>query len=106
MKDLRGEQRGIYRNRFCSIGSRVQLQCGLDRRRSSSLGSDNGVDFVAGGAITFSSVPTASGSFAAPSFATEGAQVLLTTPNAGQNHDHQLLDKLGVRLTREPVLRR
>ena len=33
-------------------------------------------------------------------------EVLLTTPNAGENHDHQLLDKLGVRLSREPVLRR
>jgi biotin synthase len=31
---------------------------------------------------------------------------LLTTPNAGQDHDHQLLDKLGVRLTKEPVLHR
>lgn len=29
---------------------------------------------------------------------------LLTTKNAGPNHDHQLLDKLGVRLTKEPVL--
>lgn len=31
---------------------------------------------------------------------------LLTTANAGQNLDHQLLDKLGVRLTKEPVLHR
>ena len=31
---------------------------------------------------------------------------LLTTPNAGPNHDQQLLEKLGVRLTREPVLHR
>ena len=29
---------------------------------------------------------------------------LLTTPNAGESHDHQLLDKLGVRLATEPVL--
>ena len=33
-------------------------------------------------------------------------EMLLTTPNAGPNHDHELLDKLGVRLTREPVLGR
>jgi biotin synthase len=29
---------------------------------------------------------------------------LLTTPNAGESHDHELLDKLGVRLATEPVL--
>jgi len=28
---------------------------------------------------------------------------LLTTPNAGESHDHQLLDKLGLRLATEPV---
>ena len=31
---------------------------------------------------------------------------LLTTPNAGRNHDHQLLDKLGVHLASESVLHR
>jgi biotin synthase len=31
---------------------------------------------------------------------------LLTTPNAGPNHDQQLLEKLGVRLTRVPALHR
>jgi biotin synthase len=31
---------------------------------------------------------------------------LLTTANAGEDRDHQLLDKLGVRLTKEPVLHR
>ena len=31
---------------------------------------------------------------------------LLTTTNAGPDRDHQLLDKLGVRLTKEPVLHR
>jgi len=29
---------------------------------------------------------------------------LLTTPNPGETHDHQLLDRLGVRLATEPVL--
>jgi len=31
---------------------------------------------------------------------------LLTTPNASPDHDHTLLDKLGVHLTSEPLLRR
>jgi len=31
---------------------------------------------------------------------------LLTTPNAGPDQDQRLLDKLGVRLTSEPVLAR
>jgi biotin synthase len=31
---------------------------------------------------------------------------LLTTPNAGEAHDHQLLDKLGVHLASESVLNR
>jgi biotin synthase len=30
---------------------------------------------------------------------------LLTTPNAGDTHDHLLLDRLGVRIAEEPVLR-
>ncbi len=29
---------------------------------------------------------------------------LLTTPNPGETHDHQLLDRLGVHLATEPVL--
>jgi biotin synthase len=30
---------------------------------------------------------------------------LLTTPNAGEDHDHLLLDRLGVRIAAQPVLR-
>jgi biotin synthase len=33
-------------------------------------------------------------------------EMLLTAPNAGTNHDHQLLDKLGVRLKGEPIVAR
>jgi biotin synthase len=33
-------------------------------------------------------------------------EMLLTTPNAGPNHDHQLLDKLGMRLKGQPVIAR
>jgi len=29
---------------------------------------------------------------------------LLTTPNPGETHDHQLLDRLGVRLATQPIL--
>ena len=29
---------------------------------------------------------------------------LLTTPNAGESHDHQLLGRLGSRLAAQPVL--
>src|SRR4029077_13200287 len=43
------------------------------------MGTDTGVDFVAGGDINFSSAPTASRSFAAPTFATAGAQGISST---------------------------
>src|SRR4029077_15672957 len=44
------------------------------------LGTDTGVDFVAGGAINFSSTPTVSGSFGGPpSFATPGTEGISAT---------------------------